>query len=66
MKTPHLMEAVIVLAILFIVAAATINSCERITCKNGEDVRDNDGSMDCWGSDTFKHCEPSTHFVCHD
>lgn len=39
---------------------------ERLSCKNGEEVRDGDGSMDCTGTEFYKHCEPSTHFVCHD
>lgn len=62
----NLMELVIALAFLVILGGLLLSSCERLLCKNGEEVRDGDGSMDCTGTEFYKHCEPSTHFVCHD
>lgn len=61
-----LVELVILIALLLIIGALVASCVSKNRCKNGETVKDTDGSMDCWGGDTYKHCEPSTHFVCHD
>lgn len=52
--------------LLFFLLMFGLSVHERASCKNGETVRDPSGDMDCWGSDTYKHCEPSTTFICHD
>lgn len=65
-----LIEGLILLVIavlgLFIGAMITHDAWEKLSCKNGSEVPDGDGSLDCWGSEAYKHCKPATHFVCHD
>jgi hypothetical protein len=56
---------VLVLCLLFLLAV-TSEIWRRVLCSNGSDVPVGDGSLDCYGSEAYKHCSPATKFVCHD
>lgn len=65
-KYENVWGTIVILLIVAMLGIFIASRVERASCKNGEDVPTGSGAMDCWGSETYKHCEPETRFVCHD
>lgn len=66
MRGYTLVEILIIIVFVIILGTMAASGAARMSCKNGENVPTGSGAMDCWGNESFKHCEPETKFVCHD
>lgn len=62
----RLFTGFILLLLVGFLASVFISAAEKMSCENGEDVPLGDGSLECWGTETYKQCKPATRFVCHD